>query len=637
MAFFKRDSSNKNEEQKDNDFKSIIIDTQNVADEIKNVASSNNLNTSDLSFRVLKVITSYRSHKGEEYKELDDKNRHLFDDNDFMLNPELRIKQHYKVEIFRKSDISSDEIIPDIVLSGNKLLTKVVATIKKNIDVKYFSKLEEKIIEDINRKKVRSNILVGIRDKNMHKEVKKVVSTIRVMNFLENNSDFVVCQGLDKVSSIDDKIAYLYKNKVKAKDKQGRVDYSKRGFILAVSKGETIIEYTKAQTGIPGRNCQGRFLNVKEPSLSNQTEIKHTDNILKKEDDDKILFIANKNGYVNFENGTYDIQDKMEIESVDFKSTGSIETDLNSNVKINIKESDIFKDAIGPGMSVETSELHVEGNIASGATIKAKKVEIKGQTHKTAMIDADNVKIAVHRGRVSGKNIKIERLEGGFIDGENIKIKSVIGGEVIGKNIYIEELTSNASIKASDLIDIKQVKGNNNKLVIDSTAGKQYNEKIEKIKKKIKELTISLKPIPKILEAKKRVIENSRSVVEEIKRKILELKKSGITPPSSLLGKIKQYQKMVNEYNITLNNFKDKKHQLASYDSDLQSIQNQIFSAKIVNHGVWKEYNEVKFKLINPPIEVVYNTKDNEIIREITLKQIESEKFEIKRSSEYSK
>ncbi len=138
LAFFKRDSSNKNEEQKDNDFKSIIIDTQNVADEIKNVASSNNLNTSDLSFRVLKVITSYRSHKGEEYKELDDKSRHLFDDNDFMLNPELRIKQHYKVEIFRKSDISNDEIIPDIVLSGNKLLTKVVATIKKNIDVKYF-------------------------------------------------------------------------------------------------------------------------------------------------------------------------------------------------------------------------------------------------------------------------------------------------------------------------------------------------------------------------------------------------------------------------------------------------------------------------------------------------------------------
>ena len=639
MGLFSKSSDNNDKKQTDktsDDFTSVIIDTQNINDEIKNIATSHNLDPKELSFRVLKVTTSYKTHKGEEFKNLSEKDKGIFNDNDFLLNPDLKIRQHYKVEIFKKSDVSQDEIIPEIILSGNKSLTKVVATIKKNLDVKYFSKLEQKIIEDINTKKVRSNILVGIRDKNMHKEVKKIVSSIRVKNFLETDHMFIVCQGLDKVSAVDDKIIYHYKNKVKTKDRQGKVDYSRRGFILAVSKGETVIEYIKPQSGIPGKNCQGRFLSVKEPSTSNQTDINHTENIIKKEDDSKILYIANKNGYVNFENGTYDIQDKMEIESVDFKSTGSIETDLNADVKINIKESDIFKDAIGPGMSVETSELHVEGNIASGASIKAKIVEIKGQTHKTANIEADNVKIAVHRGNVNGKNIEIGRLEGGFVSGENIKIKSVIGGEIVGKNIYIEELTSNASIKASNLVDIKKVKGNNNKLSIDPTATKQYSQKIEDIKNEIIKLSISIKPIPKILEAKKRVIETNKSVVEDIKNKIVELKNGGKIPPISLLGKIKEYQKMINNYNHILRDFKEKKQKISYLNKELQSAQDQIFSAKIINHGVWKEFNEVKFKLIYPPVEITYNTKENEIIREITLQKIENEKFEIKRSSEYS-
>ena len=639
MALFGKNSSGDDKKQKNSGkskFESIIIDTENISEEIKSIASSKNLNPKELSFRVLKVATEYRVHKGEEYKDLNPKDKDIFDDNDFLLNPELLIKQHYKVEIFKKSDENHEEVIPEITLSGNKSLTKVVANVKKNIDVKYFSKLEQKIIEDINTKKVRSNILVGIRDKNMYKEVKRIISAIRVKNFLESDSVFVVCQGLDRVPSVDDKIIYHYKNKVEAKDKQGRIDYSRRGFVLAVSKGETIIEYIKPQTGIPGRNCQGRFLSAKEPSSTNKEEIRYTDTILKKEDDDKILYVANKSGYVNFTNGAYNIEDKMEIESVDFKLTGSIETDLNADVKINIKESDIFKDAIGPGMSVETSELHVEGNIASGATIKAKTVEIKGQTHKTATVEAEDAKISVHRGSVVGKNIEIGRLEGGFVSGEKVRIKSAIGGEIVGKDIYIDELASNVSIKAGNLIDIQKVKGSNNKLVIDPRATKEYNEKTKKIESEIKKLNITIKPIPKMLEAKKKVINKNKDVIEEIKKKIIELKNGGKTPPSSLLGKIKQYQKMINEYNAMLRDFKDKKHQLAAFNEELQSVQNQIFSAKIVNHGPWKEYNETKFKLINPPVEVTYNTKEGEIIREITLKKIDSEKFEIKRTSEYS-
>ena len=629
------------DEQKENveereEFKSIIIDTQNINDEIKNIASANNIDSKELTFRILKVTTAYRTQKGGEYTEVTEKDKNLFNDDNFLLNPELKVKQHFKVEVFSKKELDADGIIPEITLSGNKTLTKIVVIIKKNLDVKYFIKLESKIIENINMKKVRANILVGIRDEKMYIEVKKIVANIRINNLLESDCTFVACQGLEKVQAINDKTLFPYKNKIEVKDGQDRVDYTRRGFILAVSKGETIIEYIKAKDGIPGRNCQGSFLSVSEPKSENESVISHTENIVKKEDDDKILYQANKNGYVNFENSTYDIAEQMDIESVDFRTTGSIEANINSDVKINVKESDIFKDAIGPGMKVETSEIHIEGNIASGASIKAKIVEIKGQTHKTAKIEANEITISVHRGVVIGKNIEIGRLEGGTVTGDTVRVKNAIGGTISAKNIYIEELTSNASLKASNLIDIQKVKGNNNKLMIDPSSTKEFKERIKDIEDKIKKIGIKLKPYSKNLENKKRLIMNSKSIVEEIKKKIMELKKRNINPPKTLIGKIKEYQKMVNEYNLTLKDYKDKKHSLTSLKEDLSGLQDQIFSAKIVNHGIWKEFNEIKFRLISPPIELTYNTKDNEIIREISLKKLDDDNFEINKSSEYS-
>lgn len=640
MGFFDKLTSSSGEKEenieKKEEFKSVIIDTQNVNDEIKSIASANNISPKELSFRVLKVTTAYRDEKGGEYKEVGEKEKELFNNNDFLLNPELKIKQHLKVEIFNKKESEDEGIIPEIILSGNKTLTKIVATVKKNIDIKYFTKLEAKIIENINMKKVLSNIIIGIRDESMYSEVKKIVANIRVKNLLDEDSTFVVCQGLDKVPAINDKIIYRYKNKVKSKDSQDRIDYSRRGFVLAVSKNEVVIEYIKPQSGIPGRSCQGRFLSVMEPKVENETAISHTENIIKKEDDDKILYIAKKSGYVNFENSTYDIADNMEIDSVDFKTTGSIETDINSDVSINVKESDVLKDAIGPGMKVETYEIHIEGNVGSGASIKAKIVEVKGQTHKTSTINTDEAKLSVHRGTVIGKEVEVDRLEGGTIIAEVARVKSAIGGEISAKDIYIEELNSNASLRASNLIDIQKLKGNNNKFLIDPSSTKEFKDRNKEINSKIKKLDIELKPFSKVLESRKKLITNSKPVVEEIKTKIVELKKRNINPPVTLMGKIKEYQKMVNEYNATLKKFKDKRHTIKSLKEDLENMQNQIFSAKVVNHGVWKEFNEIKFRLLSPPKELTYNTNNNEIIREITLKKISDEEYEINRSSEYS-
>lgn len=617
------------------EFKSIIVDTTNVIEELKNVAVANHLKTTDLSFKILKVTTYYSDEKSEN-NQVGEEEEKLFLDDAFLLNPALKITQHYRVEIFKINLHHDIHDLPQINLSANKNLTKVVAMVAKSHDVKYSPKLEESIIEDIQIKKIRAGVLLGIRDHNMYKEVKKLVASIRVNGIIDQNQTFVVCQGVDDVPSINDDLVYHYKKKVNAKSADGKVDYSKRGFVLAVEKDECIIEYIKPQMGTPGRNCRGQFISVKEPRKTNDAPIAITANIIKKENETSVKYIANRGGYVNIDKGTVDIQDQMEINEISFRSTGSIDANVTSNIKINIKEKDILKDAIGAGMSVETTELIVQGNIGSGAKIKAKIVEIGGQTHQSAYIEADKVTIAVHRGEVNGQDITIDRLEGGRVVGDKVYVKQMIGGEVIGRVVKVDNLLSNARITASEIIEITELKGSSNKLLIDPSVTKEFITQIEEINKKIEKLEEELKAYPRQLSVKKDAIEKNKPMAEMVKTKILELKQSNVEPPITLFAKIKDFQEKVVEYNALLQAFKDKKEYLHELQHELTAVQTKVFSAKIINHSTWKEYNEVRFHLVFPPKDITYNPKEREIIREITLKDMGNGEYRIMRSNEYS-
>lgn len=157
--------------QPSSEFSSIIIDTTNVIKEIKNIATANRLNASELSFKLLKV-TTYMSDEKSENHEMSAEEMSLFLDDTFLLNPSLKISQNYRVEIFKTALYPTSLHLPDITLSGNKNLTKVIATISQSHDVVYTPDLEQAIIDDIQIKKMKTGILLGIRDQNMYKEVK---------------------------------------------------------------------------------------------------------------------------------------------------------------------------------------------------------------------------------------------------------------------------------------------------------------------------------------------------------------------------------------------------------------------------------------------------------------------------------
>ncbi len=635
MALFGKSKEAKSsvEEKNETDFKSIIVDTENVNQELKNISAAKNIPLNSIDFSLISYKSVFKTHKDEEWMEITKKNLFQFRDEDFLLNNELQIKQQYKIEIYKKDNEESFPL--EIVLGANKYLTKVVATIKKSLDVKYSSNLRDKIIKQIYKKLIKQSVFVGICENETESEVDKIISKIRINGFLDVDTTFVVCNCVDPIRSIDDKIIYRYKKNVNKKDDQGRIDYSKRGYIQPVKKGDIVIEYIKAKDGRNGRNCKGEFLKVKRAKQRFSIDFSVSENIERKEDEDRIIFVAKKDGYVNEEGNKYDINDKMELDEISFKTTGSIEADIDSNVKINIKESDVLKDAIGPGLNVETTEITVEGNIGSGAVVKAKKAKIGGQTHKSAKIYADDLEIAVHRGLAEGESVVINRLEGGKVNAKMVKIDQAIGGEIKAERIFIKQLVSNVTLVASDIIEISELKGANNRFIIDPSVVLGYQEKIDELQKKLKKIIATIQFTKKSIKEKKLKIEKNREPAEMVKERILELKRAGQEPAKSLIKKIRDFQQLIASYNETISRYQKEIHEKEIIQKEIEDIQSSVLNAKIVNHSVWSEYNEIKFVLLSPKKEITYTTKDKEIIKEFSLEKVGENEYQIIKKSEF--
>lgn len=614
----------------------IVINTKNVYEDLEAIAYKTNVDINSIDFNILAIYTKYKTDADSEFKDVDEESLNIFNDDEFISNKSLVISQSYNVEYFDKSTRSAS-LMPKISLGANKSMTKIVATIKESLDVKYTPTFESELINTIYKKLIKVGVLIGIRNSVMLREIKRLTSVLRIKGIIDKSVTFVVTSGLDALPSVDDAIIYYYINKTKEGGKKDKVDYANRGFIQSVSPGELIIEYIKPKFGSPGRNVKGELIPVNDPKVTNQVQINYTDNIEMREDENSIKYFAKKNGYVSKDKDTYDIADELDVNEVSFKTTGSIDAGLNTDVKINIKESDVLKDAVGTGMSIETAKINVEGNVAKNARIVAKEVNIGGQTHAKSTIEADSAFISVHLGKLTCDEATIDRLEGGYVKAKKVTINSAIGGEIIASEVYIGKLFSNVNITASVIVQVDELKGSNNKFIIDAAKILDYEDKFNEYMQKISNLQSEIAAMPRELKKKRSVIESNKESVNLIKQRIEELRNDSKTPPISFINKLKDFQALVQEYNTELKEFQGKKAALDDLHDELRQMQSMVFNAKIINKDRWKELNEIKFKLIEPKKEIIYSTKENELAKLIMLKHLvvaDEDVYEIKKSNE---
>jgi uncharacterized protein (DUF342 family) len=609
MAFF--GSSNKNKVPTMKRVRPTVVRTQNVAKELFRIAKSYEMEQELLDFNLLDVQTYTRLYDGTqetEWEEMPTEESQNFHDEALLLNPNFQIKQIYEIEVFSKKPAKDDHYHNfRTAVGANATKCKIYLSIAQGSKVEYTPQFEEDLINMINRKKIRAGMLVYMFDAMVEDVASKISARVRIAEKLEfeQSETHLIAEGYEPTATINDALILHYEN-TKEVNENEKIDYASRGFIQSVKEGELLIEYIKAKMGKPGRNCRGEYMEPKEPVISHEPTFNVSDNIKVVEDEESIKYYANENGYITFEENTYMIKREVDVDAISFKTTGSIDSGVDSDVNIVVKEADAIKDAVGIGMQVEVTEIEIDGNVGSHASVVAKKASIGGQTHKTAKITADELEINVHKGQAYGTNVHITRLEHGSVEGEFVEVAQAIGGTIRAKEIKIGICTSHVKATATKKIEIEKMFGSENTFTIDPLLSRDVQNSVEDNEEKIKELEIRLRELKKEVKKYSDLIRNGTEAFLEIKKRLLHYQKNKVKMPESFVRKYKQFQRYQEQLKELKEEYAQKQEKLNLLTTRTASFQDNILDARVINHDKWVGYNEIKFKLVDPPVELVY-------------------------------
>ena len=630
MALF---GSKKKETLKSKKIRPTVIRVQNVAKELLSLAKSYEVKVDSIDFNILEVQTYTRMNddkKETEWEEIAQDEIYELDDATALLNPNFQIKQMYEIEFFSKVTENNPYTDFHLAVGANTTKCKVYLSIKEGSKVSYSSRFEKELSMLINKSKVRAGILINIFDEMLSEAVSKISAHVRVEEnaVYTKNETILIAESYEPTLTINDEMILHYESKEDISENE-KVDYSSRGFIHSVKRDELLIEYIKAKVGKPGRNCRGEYIEPKEPIEDNLPTFTIDDTIRQEETDKSIKYIANDNGYIALDGTMYCIKTDVDVGEISFKTTGNIESGLDSDVSISVTEKDAVKDAIGNGMVVEVTEIDIDGNVGSNAKLRALKATIGGQTHKSAEVRADKLDINIHKGKAYGKNIHITRLEHGIVDGDIVDISQAIGGDVRAKEINIEVCGSHVKATSSKLIEVKKLQGSENTFIIDPLLKKDAQDGLGETNENIKELEVEVRDIKQEVEKYTKLIKENTAAYNDVKKRLMHYKKSGVKMPDSFVKKYKQFGKMQDHLKNIKVTYSIKEDQLNLLTSKTSTFQDDIFDARIINRDKWSGYNELIFKLIEPPIEVSYKPADGSKDKIFGLVEVDEGMYEI--------
>ncbi len=608
----------------------IIVRTGNVAKELMSTASNHKVSVKTLDFRLMDVQTFIRTlSEGDDWTEVNASEIADIEESMY-LSPKFEIKQIYEIEIFTISNSGELDSL-DLSIAGNSTLTVIYLTIKEGSFARYNERFEVEFFELIKKRKLRANIMIGIFDSMMYSNLSDIMAKIRVYGEykFEGQERYIVANGYEPIPTVDDKLILHYSKKYQAVNEAGRVNYAKRGYIVSAIENDLLIEYIKPLKGTIGRNVRGEIILPKEPTVRNEPAFTFTDNILRNDLEKTVEFRARIGGYVTLESGVYDIKSEMDVAEISFRSTGSIDTDLGADVLINVKEKDALKDAIGMGMAVTVHTINVEGSVGQDASVTAHKATIEGQVHSSAIISADELSINVLKGKAFGRDIHVSRLEQGEIEGEKVFVGQAVGGKIRAREVTVELLGSHVKITASKIIEIAKLTGGENTLVIDPLLN-ESREMLGDDEQKMKEAKKEVEDIQKEVSFYEDSIKENLTAYEGIKKKLLHYKQNGIKPPTAFVEKYQQFQDFKKKLEELREQLQIKSEITQQLGMKRTSLQSDIFEARIINHDRWQNYNEIIFKLIDPPIDITYFPKDGSDENMLGLHEDENGEFTIR-------
>ena len=153
---------------------------------------------------------------------------------------------------------------------------------------------------------------------------------------------------------------------------------------------------------------------------------------------------------------------------------------------------------------------------------------------------------------------------------------------------------------------IEKLQGSENIFTIDPLLQDQEGA-FDENKGQIHILEKELKTLNDEVQKYQKLVQGNLTAFNDVKKRLMHYKKNGIKMPESFVKKYKQFQK-ITEYLKNLEfEVGQKNNQLTLLSTRTASFQDNIFNARIINNDHWVGHNQLKIKLVDPPVVVSFN------------------------------
>ncbi|EDP6915300.1 DUF342 domain-containing protein [Campylobacter upsaliensis] len=538
-----------------------------------------------LDFRILDFNTFCIKRNPTRSKIYAQNELEVFYSNDFFVKNYDEIYQEFKIEIF--TEVEENPFKFSLKANANLTLLKACLNYEEfdpTLDLK------EHLRQALYKILIKNQFLLLRLDKELEAHLDQCVSLLK-----ENKAkgfEFIVAQGVNKTEH--QKAQLIFCRNVGETTNEGR-GYDERRYTQPVEKDELLFEFIHKKLGKMGRNLKGELLTI-EPleEVANSIVLKDESIYITNLPNKTQYFSANY-GFLTKDIEGFSVSNSLKISRVDLKNTGSIKTDLDKEINVEVSNRNFNDDAVKSGIvNIKAANVNIEGHV--GATeLKAAKLQISGATHAKSKIYAQSAFIANHKGFFEGDVVFIKNLERGEIKAKNVYVKHCIASKIEADNIFIEDLfMDNKLYPKKNLIILKNIKANNLiKISPETFIANEYENEIKELKALLHKLDVKLTNLIKQKQ-------NLYLYLVQNQTKIIKIKKSK-DPREIEMRLMKIYDDILEKYERSILEYQQLiklKHEIKR---KLESLSNMVFEAKIYIQSQPKETDNI--------LEFVSNSK----------------------------
>lgn len=594
-------------------FAPLIITSTDVMSDLLSAAADQKVTADEIDFDLLSYETYYKGVVDEEWQLLQGDDLYSVTTETEIRSDIFLLRQEYHIRIrpFQPHPLLDLRLS----IATDKTKSKVVSIIDPSSVIPLKKGVQEWIKEALIRKQLRHGLMIGIWATDLEREINRLLVKIQKEGPLQQPYRLLSAESAAPVAPINDTILLHYK---KIQRTNNLVD--------GVQPDDLILEYIFPKYGRDGRNCAGEFISVPEPLIKYATSIVIDEKVIRAEEDEvSIRFYATVSGFVRRVKGIFTISQELQIEAASFKQTGSIEAGLDKDIHLTINQKEHSKDAVGTGITIDVQKLDISGTVGNNAKIQACEVTIGAQTHKKSQINVtENATVHLHRGNLKAKEATIEVLEAGRVEAETVHVQKMVGGEIIAHRVKIGTLYSNAKITALERIEIENIEGDGNNLIIDPHAIASYHEKIAALESSLRSKISTLHDQSKQFIADQLSFKEKNARIKQFQQRVIDAKKSGNEPMKADVIRIQQYRAEAEKLKETAEELRFQEEAIDTAQMKLEQLYEADLHAKITNHGIYNGHTRILF--VDPKTKQEYATSPEGKATHIVLRKEGDEK-----------